>query len=273
MERHWTSVPHSIMRDPELSPISKVVWVILHGYAPNFSWTKDTLAAHTGVGGHQLRKAFKELQAFGLLERESKRLPNGQIAGWEWFVHETINRHVENLQDGDQSVENLPDGDEPDGRFSNALGSKTYQTVEHPDTRINTGSNDRKKRSQNIKEEQEENNTNVLLCMEFAEFESLSVEILHGVNLAHPPMRSLEVLQKHRREDIENALRQTAKATRPSWAYFAAVLAKSGDKSGSVVTELEREQARMYRQIKEGGGSLTERQAAVLAKVDGGSNA
>ena len=272
VERHWTSVPHSIMRDPELSPISKVVWVILHGYAPHFSWTKDTIAAHTGVGGHQLRKAFRELQAVGLLERRAKRQSNGTIEGWEWSVHETIDRVVENLPDGHRVVENLPDGEEPCGRFSNALGSKTYQTVEHPDTRIDAGGNELKNPSQNIKEEQ--SNIPVVLCMEFAEFESMSIDVLHGVNLAHPPMRSIEVLKNNKREDIENALRQTAKATRPSWAYFAAVLEKSGKAaSGSAVTDLEREQARMYQQIKDGGGSLTERQQSILNKVNGGQNA
>lgn len=262
LERHWTSVPNEIIRCPDISPISKVIWVILHGYAPHFIWTKETLASQSGAGGHQMRKAFRELQEFGLLERSPRRLENGQIAGWEWTVHETIHRHVENLQDGEQ----------PSGRFLDENSAKTYQTVEPAMSEEPRAETHEKIASKNTKEEQENNNTLGVLCMEFTEFESMCIEVLHGVNLAHPPMRALEVLQKHKRDEVVAALRQTAKATRPSWAYFAAVLQRSSGGKPEATTELEREQARMYKQIRDGGGVLTERQAEVLRKVEGGSN-
>lgn len=111
------------------------------------------------------------------------------------------------------------------------------------------------------------------MAMTFPEFEAMSVKRLYGVNISHPPYRTLEVLQSYTRDQIEAAFDATSKSNKPSFAYFSKVLENQSagveqQSAHKPLTSGERNLAKQYRDFVKLGMPIDEGKQALVDRLE-----
>lgn len=77
----FVQIPHSFLRDKELSTEARFLGVYLSALPKNWNVNFEQVAYELGWSYSKIRKVVKELMAFGILEREEMRDEKGRFCG------------------------------------------------------------------------------------------------------------------------------------------------------------------------------------------------
>ena len=83
------------LRDPNLSAKAKGVMAYILSLPDDWKIHIDELTTHFKDGRDSIRKAIKELQEAGYIERVRIRDENGKFKGWEYLLYEDLNHKTE----------------------------------------------------------------------------------------------------------------------------------------------------------------------------------
>jgi len=281
IQRFWTSAPHELTRSADLSANAKLVWILIRGFSDDYQWTRAELQTFANIGHHALRKSMVELQKAGWLEKEQIRNDDGTFGDVAWIIHESTGstesvRPVESTGSTEsvRPVESCLSVVESTTYEESTGSTESVRPVEPSESRAESSVQVPLARaSKKEQEKQSRATTTKNMAMTFPEFEAMSIKRLYGVNISHPPYRTLEVLQNHTRDQIESAFDATSKSNKPSFAYFAKVLENQSagveqQTAHKPLTSGERNLAKQYRDFVKLGMPIDDEKQALVDRLE-----
>lgn len=88
-EDHYTLIPNSLSRNPDIPPRAKAVYLYLRSHSDGWKITTERVAENIGMGKDSVGAALKDLVQFGYIRRYRVRTDGGTFGGWEYEVLST----------------------------------------------------------------------------------------------------------------------------------------------------------------------------------------
>lgn len=85
-EDHYTLIPNSLSRNPDIPPRAKAVYLYLRSHSDGWKITTARVAENIGMGKDAVGEALKDLVHFGYIRRCRVRTDGGTFGGWEYEV-------------------------------------------------------------------------------------------------------------------------------------------------------------------------------------------
>lgn len=85
-EDHYTLIPNSLSRSPDISPRAKVVYIYLKSHRDGWDISTERVADAIGMSKETVVKAIQDLVDAGYVLREKVRGDGGTFSGWEYEV-------------------------------------------------------------------------------------------------------------------------------------------------------------------------------------------
>ena len=85
-EDHYTLIPNSLSRSPDLTSRAKVVYIYLKSHRDGWNITTERVAEALGMSKETVVKAIQDLVDAGYVRREKIRGDGGTYSGWEYEV-------------------------------------------------------------------------------------------------------------------------------------------------------------------------------------------
>lgn len=85
----FTIVPNALIQDESISPVAFKIWCYMASRPDDWNFRHSDLCNHVNVSDRRtLNKYIEELESKGWLSRERNRNESGQMAGYDYLLHE-----------------------------------------------------------------------------------------------------------------------------------------------------------------------------------------
>lgn len=88
-DRNYSVINNTCFRDSKISARAKGIFAYIMTLPDNWELKQYELQNHFSEGEKALKKAFKELESSGYVEKTPKRVEGGVFQGWDYTIHET----------------------------------------------------------------------------------------------------------------------------------------------------------------------------------------
>lgn len=85
-EDHYTLIPNSLSRNPDIPPRAKAVYLYLRSHSDGWKITTERVAESLDMGKNTVTSALKDLESSGYIQRCQVRSDGGVFEGWEYEV-------------------------------------------------------------------------------------------------------------------------------------------------------------------------------------------
>jgi hypothetical protein len=102
---NYTVICNQCLRDPALSARAKGIFAYIMTLPSDWKLYKSELHAHFTEGRDAINTAFSELETAGYISKQTGRLENGSLNGWDYTIYESTElletRNTGNPSDGE----------------------------------------------------------------------------------------------------------------------------------------------------------------------------